>query len=80
MDALFRKSERLLANTGMDIIRDKMDEIHWSSQRITIISAKGVGKSTLITSLLCPEQVCHYCCSLYLFDYNSLCYNDPEDQ
>lgn len=43
MDALFRKSESLLANTGMDIIRDKMDEIHWSSQLITIIGAKGVG-------------------------------------
>lgn len=48
MDALFRKSDRLLANTGMDIIRDKMDEIHWNSQLITIIGAKGVGKSTLI--------------------------------
>lgn len=48
MDALFRKSDRLLANTSMDIIRDKMDEIHWSSQLITIIGAKGVGKSTLI--------------------------------
>ena len=48
MDALFRKSDRLLANTGIDIIRDKMDEIHWGSQLITIIGAKGVGKSTLI--------------------------------
>ena len=48
MDALFRKSDRLLANTGMDIIRDKMDEIHWSARLITIIGAKGVGKSTLI--------------------------------
>ena len=48
MDTLFRKSDRLLANTGMDIIRDKMDEIHWDSQLITIIGAKGVGKSTLI--------------------------------
>lgn len=48
MDTLFRKSDRLLANTGMGIIRDKMDEIHWGSQLITIIGAKGVGKSTLI--------------------------------
>ncbi len=32
----------------MDIIRDKMDEIHWDSQLITIIGVKGVGKSTLI--------------------------------
>ena len=48
MDTLFRKSDRLLANTGIDIIRDKMDEIHWGSQLITIIGAKGVGKSTLI--------------------------------
>lgn len=48
MDTLFRKSDRLLANTGMDIIRDKMDEIHWGSQLITIVGAKGVGKSTLI--------------------------------
>ena len=47
-DALFRKSNRLLANTGMDIIRDKMDEIHWSSRLITIIGARGGGKSTLI--------------------------------
>ena len=48
MDTLFRKSDRLLASTGMDIIRDKMDEIHWSARLITIIGAKGVGKSTLI--------------------------------
>ena len=38
----------MLANTGMDIIWDKMDEIHWDSQHITIIGVKGVGKSTLI--------------------------------
>lgn len=52
MDALFRKSDRLLANTSMKIIREKMDEIHWNAQLISIIGAKGVGKSTLIKQYL----------------------------
>lgn len=52
MDTLFRKSDRLLANTSTDIVREKMDEIHWNSQLITIIGAKGVGKSTLIKQYL----------------------------
>ena len=52
MEALFRKSDRLLANTSMEIIREKMDEIHWNSQLISIIGAKGVGKSTLIKQYL----------------------------
>ena len=48
MDDLFRKHDRLLANTSMGIIREKMDEIHWNAQIVSIIGAKGVGKSTLI--------------------------------
>ena len=52
MDTLFRKSDRLLANTSTDIVREKMGEIHWNSQLITIIGAKGVGKSTLIKQYL----------------------------
>ena len=48
MDSLFRKSDRLLANTQTEIIRDKMNEIHWNAQLVTIMGAKGVGKSTLI--------------------------------
>ena len=52
MDALFRKSDRLLANTSMEIIREKMDEIHWNAHLISIIGAKGVGKSTLIKQYL----------------------------
>lgn len=52
MDTLFRKSDRLLANTSTDIVREKMGEIHWNSQLVTIIGAKGVGKSTLIKQYL----------------------------
>ena len=52
MDSLFRKSDRLLANTSTEIIRDKMDEIHWNAQLINIMGAKGVGKSTLIKQYL----------------------------
>ena len=52
MDALFRKSDRLLANTSTEIIREIMDEIHWNSQLISIMVAKGVGKSTLIKQYL----------------------------
>ena len=52
MDALFRKSERLLANTQTEIIREKMDDIHWNAQLISIMGAKGVGKSTLIRQYL----------------------------
>ena len=52
MDTLFRKSDRLLANTATEIIRDKMDEIHWNTQLISIMGAKGVGKSTLIKQYL----------------------------
>ncbi len=48
MDSLFRKHDRLLANTSMGIIREKMDEIHWNARLVTIMGAKGVGKSTLI--------------------------------
>ena len=52
MDALFRKSDRLLANTRTDIIRDKMGDIHWNAQLISILGAKGVGKSTLLRQYL----------------------------
>lgn len=52
MESLFRKSDRLLANTSTEIIRDKMTEIHWNAQLVTIIGAKGVGKSTLIKQYL----------------------------
>jgi len=48
MDALFRKHDRLLANTSMKIIREKIDQIHWNAQIISIMGPKGVGKSTLI--------------------------------
>ena len=52
MDTLFRKSDRLLANTSTGIVREKMGEIHWNSRLVTIIGAKGVGKSTLIKQYL----------------------------
>ena len=52
MDALFRKSDRLLANTTTEIIREKMEDIHWNSRLVSIIGAKGVGKSTLIRQYL----------------------------
>ena len=52
MDALFRKSDRLLANTSTEIVRDMMDEIHWNTRLVSIIGAKGVGKSTLIKQYL----------------------------
>ena len=48
MDTLFRKHDRLLANTSMDIVRDQMNQIHWNAQIISIMGAKGVGKSTLL--------------------------------
>ena len=48
MDTLLRKSDRLLANTSMKIIRDKIGEIHWDARLVSILGAKGVGKSTLI--------------------------------
>ena len=52
MDALFRKSDRLLANTRTEIIRDKMGDIHWNARLISILGAKGVGKSTLLRQYL----------------------------
>lgn len=52
MDTLFRKSDRLLANVSMEIVREKMSEIHWNAQLISIMGAKGVGKSTLIRQYL----------------------------
>ena len=41
-----------MANTSTGIVREKMGEIHWNSQLVTIIGAKGVGKSTLIKQYL----------------------------
>ena len=35
---LYRKSDRLLANTRTEIIRDKMSEIHWNAQLISIFT------------------------------------------
>ena len=52
MDALFRKIDRLLANTRTEIIRDKMGDIHWNARLISILGAKGVGKSTLLRQYL----------------------------
>ena len=52
MDALFRKSDRLLANTRTEIIRDKMGDIHWNARLISILGAKGVDKSTLLRQYL----------------------------
>ncbi|MCR4964269.1 MAG: AAA family ATPase [Bacteroidales bacterium] len=52
MDTLYKKSDRLLANTSTEIIREKMDEIHWNTQLVSILGAKGVGKSTLIKQYL----------------------------
>ena len=52
MDTLFRKSDRLLANVSMEIVREKMSEIHWNAQLVSIMGAKGVGKSTLIKQYL----------------------------
>lgn len=48
MDALFRKHDRLLANTSMDVVREQMGQIHWNAQIISIMGPKGVGKSTLL--------------------------------
>ena len=66
MDTLYRKSNRLLANTSTDIVREKMDEIHWNAPLISIIGAKGVGKSTLIKQYLKQhfepsDRRMHYC-------------------
>lgn len=52
MDTLFRKSDRLLANTSTKIIREKMDKIYWNTRLVSIMGAKGVGKSTLIKQYL----------------------------
>lgn len=41
-----------MANTGMEIVREKMNEIHWNARLISILGAKGVGKSTLIKQYL----------------------------
>ena len=48
MDALFRKHDRLLANTSMDVVREQMGQIRWNAQIISIMGPKGVGKSTLL--------------------------------
>ena len=37
-----------MANTSTEIVREKMNEIHWNARLISIMGAKGVGKSTLI--------------------------------
>ena len=41
-----------MANTQTEIIRDQMGDIHWNAQLISIVGAKGVGKSTLLRQYL----------------------------
>ena len=41
-----------MANTQTEIIRDQMGNIHWNAQLISIMGAKGVGKSTLLKQYL----------------------------
>ena len=48
MDTLFLKHDRLIAGTPTDIIREKMHHINWDARLISVLGAKGVGKSTLL--------------------------------
>ena len=48
MEALFRDSNRRLANTSMKLTRYLLTEIDWSNRFITITGSRGVGKTTLI--------------------------------
>lgn len=48
MDSLFIKHDRYIAKTPTTIIRNEMNIINWGSRLISIMGAKGVGKSTLI--------------------------------
>ena len=41
-----------MTNVSTKIVREKMNEIHWNAQLISIMGAKGVGKSTLIKQYL----------------------------
>lgn len=55
MDALFRKHDRLLANTSMDIIREMMDKIHWNAQIISIMGVSNIRKIQALVKLIAEE-------------------------
>ena len=48
MEALYRDSNRRLANASMKLTRYLLTEIDWSNRFITITGSRGVGKTTLI--------------------------------
>lgn len=48
METLIRQSDRLLALTKTEYVRDIYDQISWNARLIGIKGAKGVGKTTLL--------------------------------
>lgn len=48
METLFKKQERLLAQTSTDIVREIVKSIHWDHNLIGIRGSRGVGKTTLM--------------------------------
>jgi len=48
MEEIYKKQERLLANTNTVFVRGLMQEINWNLRLIGIKGARGVGKSTLL--------------------------------
>lgn len=52
MESLFNTMERLLDLTKTDIVRDYMRKIKWDKRLISIIGARGVGKTTLLLQFI----------------------------
>lgn len=48
MESLVKKHRMFVSQVSMDIIREKITEIHWEKPLVAIKGSRGVGKSTLI--------------------------------
>ena len=48
METLFRKHQMYISQVKMDIVREIINDINWSSQLVAIKGSRGVGKTTLV--------------------------------
>lgn len=52
METLFRKHAMYISQVKMDIVREMINDINWSSQLVAIKGSRGVGKTTMMRQFI----------------------------